>query len=235
MRRVEGPEDRFELGVMWVDDDFGRVETEPLPPACLEPIWVLRADQRDDATRCSRSFELKDCARIGWNAGARHRQLSPRVDNRKRVEESRAYVSTRTSADENASQANGRLHANEFRRSRAEEHSEPPAPCSHLEHSPSFDFELREDARMNGLNLAEGIPKLRLELIHHRPEQSSTEPLGRFCVAVGGRLAFSGGDRDQVLDWQPSDIMEAEPLPARRSRGSGLEVIHFYVDLRIWG
>ena len=79
---------------------------------------------------------------------------------------------------------------------------------------------------MNGLGLADGVPELRFELIHHRPEQSSTDAVGRLCVTVGGRFPFTGGDWGQVLDWQPSNIIEAVALPARRSAGSSLGVIH---------
>src|SRR5229473_2104312 len=170
MRRVERSEDRFELRVVWVDDDVGGVETEPLPPSRLEPIRAFRADQGDDAARRSRPLEFKDFARIGSNAGARH---------------------------------------------------------GHLENPPSLDLELRKDSRMNGLGLADGVPELRFELIYHRPEQSTTEPPGSLRVAEGGRLAFTGGDRSQVLGWQPSNIIQAVALPAGRSRGSSLEVIHF--------
>jgi len=83
---------------------------------------------------------------------------------------------------------------------------------------------------MNGLGLADGVPELGFELIYHRPEQSSTEPLGCLCVAPRGRFAFSRGDRSQVSHWQPSNIVEAVALPARRSRGSSLEVIHLEID-----
>jgi hypothetical protein len=87
---------------------------------------------------------------------------------------------------------------------------------------------------MDGFSLADGIPELRLELIHQRPEQSPTKPLGRFSVAARGRFAFSCGDCSQVVDWQPIDIMEAVPLPAGRSCISSLEVIHFYFDSNTW-
>jgi len=60
MRRVKWSKDRFELGVVWTDDDFGRVEREPLPPTRLEPIRVFRADQREHAARGSRPLELED-------------------------------------------------------------------------------------------------------------------------------------------------------------------------------
>jgi hypothetical protein len=83
---------------------------------------------------------------------------------------------------------------------------------------------------MNGLGLADGVPELRFELIYHRPEQGATETLGRLRIAAGGRRPFGGGDAGQVLRWQPSNIVEAVALPARRSRGSSLEVIHFWID-----
>ena len=227
MRWIEWSEDRFELRVVPVDGDIGRVEPEPLPPARLEPIWVFRADQREHATARSRPLELEDYARIGWNAGARHGQIGPTVHNRESLVETCAYVGIRASADQNASQSGGRLHANELSRSRTEIYGEPAAACGDLEDPPSIDLELREDTRMNGLSLADGVPELRFELIYHRPEQGSTEPLGRLCVAARGRFAFSGGDGSKVLGWQASNIVEAVALPARRSRGSRLEVIHF--------
>src|SRR5712692_8291541 len=142
------------------------------------------------------------------------------------MEESSPYLGTRASADKNASQPGVGLYADEFSRSRAEVHGEPAAACSYLENPPSIDLELCEDTRMYGLGLADGVPELRLELIYHGPEQSSTEPLGRLCVAAGGRFAFSGGDASQVLGWQPSNIVEAVALPAGRRGGSSLEVIH---------
>jgi hypothetical protein len=83
---------------------------------------------------------------------------------------------------------------------------------------------------MNGLGLADGVPELRFELIYHRPEQSSPEPLGCLCVAPHGRLAFNGRDGGKVMGWQPSNIVEAVALPARRSGGSSLEVIHLEID-----
>jgi hypothetical protein len=55
---------------------------------------------------------------------------------------------------------------------------------------------------MNWLGLADGVPELRFELIYHRPEQSSTEPLGRLCVAAAGRFTFAGRDGSQVLGWK---------------------------------
>ena len=235
MRRVEWSEDRFKLRVVRADDDIGRIEAEPLPPACLEPIRVLGADQHEKAASRGRPFQLEDCARIGGNAGARYGELGPPVNNRECLEESSAYVGTRASGDKNASQPQGRFYANELRCSRAEVHGEPSTSCSHLENAAPVDLELREDARMNGFSLADGIPELRLELIHHGPEQSSTEPLGCFHVAAGGRLAFRGGDASQVLGWQASDIMEAKPLPTWRRCGNSLEVIHFYFDLPIRG
>jgi hypothetical protein len=226
MRRVEWSEDRLELRVVRVDDDVGRVKAEPLPPAVLEPVRAFGADEREHAAARSRPLEFKDCGRIGLNAGARHGQLSPSVHNRECLDESSAYVGVRASAGKNASQPGGRLYADEFSRSRAQIHGEPAAACSHLENPPPNDLELREDPRMNGLSLADGVPELRLELIYHRPEQSSTKPLPRLCVAAGGGFAFSGGDGSQILGWQPSNIIEAVAGPARRSSGSGLEVIH---------
>jgi hypothetical protein len=227
MRRIEWPEDRLELRVVRVHHDVGWVEAEPLPPARLEPIWAFRAYQGENAAGRSRPLEFKDDASIGWSAGARHGQLSPSVHNRECMEESSAYVGTRTSPDENASQPGGRLYAGEFSRSWAEVDGEPATASGHLENSPPIDLELREDSRMDGLGLADGVPELWLELIYHRPEQSPTEPLRRVRVAVGSRLEFSGGDGGQVLRWQPSNIIEAVALPARRSAGSSLEVIHF--------
>jgi hypothetical protein len=231
---VERSEDRFELRVVRLDDDIPRIEAEPLPPACLEPIRAFRADQHDHSAARGGPFELMDGARIRWNAGARHRQISPRVDDRECIEESSAYVSTRASACKNASQPGRGFNANELGRLRAEVHGEPAASCGHLEHPPSLDLEPREDAGMDGFSLADGVPELRLELIHQRPEQSPTEPMGRFSVAARGRFAFSCGDCSQVVDWQPIDIMEAVPLPAGRSCRSSLEVIHVYFDLNIW-
>ncbi len=226
MRRVKWSKDRFELRVVWTDDDFSRVEREPLPPARLEPIRVFRADQCEHAARRSRPLEFKDCVRIGWNAGARHGQLSPTVHNRECMEEPSAYVGTRASAHKNPSQPGGWFYADELSRSGAEVHREPAAACGHLENLPSIDLELCKDIRMNGLGLADGVPELRFELIYHRPEQSSTEPVRRLCVAAAGRFAFTGGDGSQVLGWQPSNIIEAVALPAGRRGGSSLEVIH---------
>ena len=143
------------------------------------------------------------------------------------MEESGAYVGTRASADKNSSQPGRGLYADELSRSRAEVHGEPAASRGHLENPPAIDLELRQDSRMNWLGLADGVPQLWFELIYHRPEQSSTEPLGRVSAAVGGRFPFTGGDRSQVLGWQPSNIIKAIALPARRSGGSSLEVIHF--------
>jgi hypothetical protein len=227
MRRVEWSEDRFELGVVRVDDYVARVEGQPLPPSLLEPIWAFRADQRDDAARRSRPLEFSDCAGIGLNAGARHGQLRPTVDNRECMDEPSAYVGTRASDGKNAAQPGRGFYADELSRSWAEVYREPAAAGGHLENPPSLDLELREDRRMNGLGLAHGVPELRFELIYHRPEQGSTEALGRLRVAAGGRLAFTGGDVSQVRGRQPRNIIEAVALPARRSGGSSLEVIHF--------
>jgi len=235
VRRVERPEDHFELRFVRIDDDLGRVEAEPLPPAGLEPIRVLWADQRDNAATRSHPFKLKDCASLWWDAGTRYGQVSPCVGKGKCIEESSPYLCARASAGKNSSQPQRRLHANEVRCARAEVHSQPAASGCHLDNPPSLDFELRQDAGMNGFGLADGIPELRLELIHHRPEESSTKPHGRFCVAAGGRLSLGGRNGGQILDWQPIDILEAVPLPARGSCSSSLEVIHFYVDLGIWG
>ncbi len=227
MRWVKRSKDRFELGVVRGDDDVGRVEAEALPPVRLEPIRVFRADQREHAARDSCTLELKDYARIGRNAGARHGQLSPTVHNRECIEESTEYVGTRASADKNSSQPGGRFYAHELDRTAADVHGEPAAACGHLENPPSIDLELCQDTWMNGLGLADGVPELRFELVYHRPEQSSTEPVSRLCVATAGRFAFAGGNGSQVLGRQPSNIIEAVPLPAGGSGGSSLEVIHF--------
>src|SRR6266851_2984942 len=226
MRWIEWSEDRLELGVVGGNDDLSRVEAEPLPPVRHEPIRVFRADQREHAAEGRRPLELEDYARIGRNAGARHGQISPAVRDWECMEESRAYVGTRTSAGKNASQPGGRFYAHELSRSAADVHGEPAAACGHLEHPPSFDLELRKYTRMNWLGLAHGVPELRLELIYHRPEQGSTEPLGRIYVAAVGRIAFAGRDGSQVLAWQPSNIIEAVALPAGGSGGGSLEVIH---------
>ena len=101
---IEWSEDRFELRVVRVDDDIGRVEREPLPPVCLEPIWAFRADQREHAATRSRPLELEDHVGIGWNAGARHGQISPGVHNRESMEETSAYVGAWASAGKNSSQ-----------------------------------------------------------------------------------------------------------------------------------
>jgi hypothetical protein len=230
MRRVEWSEDRFELRVVRGDDDVGRVESEPLPPVCLEPTRAFGADQREHAARSSRPLEFSDCARIGWDARAGHGELSPTVHNRESSEESGACVGTRAAAGKNSSQPGGGLYADELSRSGAEVHGEPATAGGHLENPPAIDLEPREDARMNWLGLADGVPEVRLELIYHRPEQGSTEALSRLRIAAGGRRAFGGGDAGQVLGWQPSNIVEAVTLPARRSRGSSLEVIHFMID-----
>ncbi len=211
---------------MWVDDDVGRVEPNALPPVGLEPIWAFRADQGEQAAARSRPLELEDYARIGRNAGARHGQISPTIRNRESVEESSPNVGTGASAGQDVSQSGGRLYANELSRSRTEVHAEPAAAGGHFEDPPSMDLELREDSRMNGLGLAEGVPELWLELIYHRPEQGSAEPPGGLFVAARGRFAFSSGHGGQVLGWQPTDIIEAVALPARGSAGSSLEVIH---------
>jgi hypothetical protein len=227
MRRVERSKDNVEFRGVRIDYDLLRIEGEPLPPARLEPIRAFRADQREHAPSRSRPLEFKDCGRIGWKAGARHGQLSPTVHNREGIEESSAYVGTRAPAGKNASKPGRGFYANEFSGSRAEVQGEPAAACGDLENPPSLDLELREDTRMNGLGLTDGVPELRFELVYHRPEQGSTEPLGRLCIASGGRFAFTGGDRSQVLGRQPSNIIEAVSLPAWRRGGSSLEVIHF--------
>src|SRR5258708_27582170 len=172
MRRVERSKDRFELRVGWVDDDVARVEAEPLPPALLEPIWAFRADQCEDAARRSRPLEFMDYVRIGWNACARHGQLRPTVGNRKRIEKSWPYVGARASGDKNASKPRGRLYADELSRSVAEVYRKPAAAGGHLQDPPSVDLELREDARMNRLGLADSVPQLWFELLYHRPAQS---------------------------------------------------------------
>ena len=210
---------------MRIDDDVGRVEAEALPPVRLEPIWAFRTDQREHAAARGRPFELEDHARIGRNAGARHGQISPSVHNRESVEESSAYVGIGASACQDASQAGGRLYTNELGRSRTEVYREPAAACGHFEDPPSIDLELREDSRMNGLGLADRVPELWLELIYHRPEQGSTEPLGGLRVAARGRFAFSRGDGGEVFGRQPANVIEAVALPAGRSAGSSLEVI----------
>ena len=227
MRRVKWSKYRFKHRVVWSQDDIGGVEGEPLPSTRLEPIRVLRTDKRQDAARRCRTLELKDYARIGRNAGARHGQLSPTVHNRECIEESTEYVGTRASADKNSSQPGGRFYAHELDRTAADVHGEPAAACGHLENPPSIDLELCQDTWMNGLGLADGVPELRFELVYHRPEQSSTEPVSRLCVATAGRFAFAVGNGSQVLGRQPSNIIEAVPLPAGGSGGSSLEVIHF--------
>ena len=141
------------------------------------------------------------------------------------MEETSAYVGIRASAGKNASEPGGRLYTDELSCSRTEVDGEPAAACGHLENPPSLDLELRKDSRMNRLGLADGVPEFRFELIDHRPEQSSTKPRGRLYVAVGSRFTFAGGNRTQVLGWQPSNIIEAVALPARRSGRSSLEVI----------
>ena len=226
MRRIERSEDRLELRVVRVDDDFGRVEAEPLPPARLEPIRAFRADQSEHAATRGRPLEFKHCARIGLKAGARQSQLSPTVHNRQGLEESSADACAWASADKNASQPGGRLDADEFSRSGAEVYREPAAPCADLEDAPPIDLELGKNVRMNGLGLTDCVPELRFELIYHRPKQSSPEPLSCLCVAPGGRFAFSAGDLGEVFGGQPIDVIEAVPLPARRGGRHSLEVIH---------
>src|SRR5260370_17332173 len=93
VRRVEWSEDHFELRVVRVDDDVGRVEPEALPPVGLEPIWAFRADQGEHAAARSRPLELQDYAGIGRNAGARHVQITPTIHNRQCLEEPNANVS----------------------------------------------------------------------------------------------------------------------------------------------
>src|SRR5713226_713313 len=117
---IEWSEDGLELGVVGGNDDLSRVEAEPLPPVRLEPIRLLRADQREHAARGRRPLEFEDYARIGWNAGARHGQLRPTVHNRNRMEESSLYVGTRTSVDQNATQPGGWFYADQLSRSGAE-------------------------------------------------------------------------------------------------------------------
>src|ERR1700687_1399668 len=146
------------------------------------------------------------------------------------MEESSAHVRTRASADKNASQPGGRLHADELSRSGAEVCREPAAARGHLENAPPIDLEPGKNIRMNGLGLTDCVPELRFELIYHRPKQGAPEPLSCVCVAPGGRFAFSGGDVGEVFGWQPINVIEAVPPPARRSSGSSLEVIHFKSD-----
>jgi hypothetical protein len=143
------------------------------------------------------------------------------------MDESSPYVGTRASAGKNASQPEGGFYADELSRSGAEVNGEAAAACGHLENAPSLDIELGKETWMDGLRLADGVPELRFQLIYHRPEQSSTEPVRRLCVAVSGRFAVRGGDGSQVLGRQPSNIIEAIALPPGRSGGSRLEVIHF--------
>jgi hypothetical protein len=226
VRRIEWSEDRLELRVVRVDDDFGRVEAEPVPPARLEPVRAFRADQSEQAARRCRPLEFKHCARIGLKAGTRHGQLSPSVHNREGLEESSADAGERASADKNASQPGGRLDTDELSRSGAEVYREPAAPCADLEDAPPIDLELGKNLRMNGLGLTDCVPELRFELIYHRPKQSSPEPLSCLCVAPGGRFAFSAGDLGEVFGWQPIDVIKAVPLPARRGGRHSLEVIH---------
>jgi len=209
-----------------IDDDVGGVKDLPLPPARLKPIRAFRTDQREHAAPRSRPLELKDYARIGWNAGARHGQIRPGVHNRESIEETGAYVGTGASAGQNASQPGGSLYANELSRPQTEVCGEPAAACGHFEDPPSIDPKLGEDSRMNGLGLADGVPELWLELVQHRPEQSLTKSLRSLWVAARCRFALSQRDGGQVLGWQPINIIEAVALPARRSAGSGLEVIH---------
>src|SRR5229473_591061 len=133
------------------------------------------------------------------------------------MEETGAYVGTGASAGQDASQPGGGLDAYELSRSRTQGRGEPAAARGHFEDPPSIDLELREDSGMNGLGLTEGVPELWLELIYHRPEQGSAEPLGGLFVAVRGRFAFSSGNGGQVRGWQPTDIIEAVALPARGS------------------
>ena len=229
VRRVERPDDLFELGVVRVEDDVRRIEGEPLPPARLEPVWILRTDQHEYAVGRSHPLELEHHPGIGLNAGATYRQLRPTIFDRERLRESSAYVGARASRDEDASQPCGRFYANELICSRAQVNGEPAAACGHLENPPPFDLELGENTRMNRLGLADGVPELRLELVNHRPEKGSTEPLGRLSIAALGRFSFGDGDGCEVLVWQPRDIFEGVSPPARRSGGSGLEVIHLYI------
>jgi hypothetical protein len=235
VRRIEWPEDRFELGVVGADDDLRRIEAEPLPSTLLEPSWVLGAYQRDQAATRSRPLKLKNSARVGRDACAGYGQGSPGILYRELPEESSPYVGTPAPAGENSSQPEGGLYADELGRSRAEVYGKAAAARGHLEHPPAVDIELREEGRMNRFSPTDSIPEVGLELIHHRPEESLTEPLGRLSVAARGRLPFTARDGSQVLDGQPSDIIEAVPKPAGRSCGSSLEVIHVYVDLPIWG
>ncbi len=215
--------------------DLCRVEAESLPPSCLEPVRVLWADQSDDPTACRRPFELRDYASIWGDGGARYGQVSPLVGDRERIEESGAYFSARASAGKNSTQPGRGLDANQLGCPRAEVHGEPATSGGHLENLPAVDFERGQDAGMNWFGLAESIPELRLELAHHRPEESSTKPLGRFCLAAGGRRPLAGRNGRQVVDWQAVDVLQAVSLPPGRSCGRGLEVIHLYLDSGRWG
>src|SRR4030088_1262015 len=175
MRRIEWSKDRFELRVVRVDGDVSWVEAQPLPPARLEPIWAFRADQHERAARRSRSLELKDCARIRLKASASYSQLSPTVHDRECIEEPGSYVGTRTSTHKDASQSGGRFYADELGRFGAKVYRQPAAARSHPENPPAVDLQLRENAGMNGLGLADGVPELRFQLINHWPEESLTE------------------------------------------------------------
>lgn len=226
MGRIKWPEDRFELGVVGADDDLRRIEAEPLPSTLLEPTWVLGAYQRDQSATRSRPLKLKNSARIGRHARAGYGQGSPGILYGELPEESSPYVGTPAPAGENSSQPKGGLYADELGRSRAEVYGKSAAARGYLKHPPAVDIELREEGRMNRFSLTDSIPELWLELIHHRPEESLTKPLGRLGVAARGRLPLTTRDCSQVLDGQPSDIIEAVPNPAGRSCGSSLEVIH---------
>ena len=158
MRRIEWPEDRFELGVVGPDDDLRRIEAQPLPPTRLEPSWVLGTYQRDHATTRSRALKLKDSAGIGRDACAGYCQGGPSVRYRELLEKSSPYVGTPASAGENSPQPGGGLYADEFGRSRAEVNGKAAATRGHLEYPPPVDIELREDGRMNRFSLTDGIP-----------------------------------------------------------------------------
>jgi hypothetical protein len=143
------------------------------------------------------------------------------------MEEAGAYVGAWAPAGKNASQPGGGLYADELSRTGTEVHGEPAAPRGHFEDAPPIDLEPCKDLRMDGLGLADGVPELRVELINHRPEQGSTQPLGRQFVAVRGRFPLTGWNRRQVLAWQPGNIIKAVAPPAGWSGGGSLEVIHF--------
>src|SRR4029077_20708020 len=104
MGRVEWPDDRLELIVVRFYDDVGRIEAEPFPAACLEPVRAFRADQHEHAVAPSHSLELEHDSGIGLDAGARHGHVRPTVQDREGLREPSPYVGARTSGDKDASQ-----------------------------------------------------------------------------------------------------------------------------------